>query len=163
MLSRVQVLVTPRMAGHKASMSSTVSHSLFRFMSIKLVMLPNYLILCPRFSFCLLSFPASWVFSNESALCIRWLKYWSFSFNISPSNEYSQLISFRKDWLDLLAVQETLQSLLQQHSSKASVLQHSAFFMVQLSYSYMTTGKAIALTIRTFVDILVWPRSEPPR
>ena len=127
MLSRVQVLVTPRMAGHKASMSSTVSHSLFRFMSIKLVMLPNYLILCPRFSFCLLSFPASWVFSNESALCIRWLKYWSFSFSISPSNENSGLISFSIDWLDLPAVQGTLKCLLQHHSSKTSILQCLAF------------------------------------
>ena len=86
------------------------------------------------------------VFSNESVLCIRWPKYWSFSFNISPSNEYSELISFRMDWLDLLAIQETLKSLLQQHSSKASILQHSAFFIVQFSHPYMTTGKTITLT-----------------
>ena len=91
------------------------------------------------------------IFSNESALCIRWLKYWSFSFNISPCNEYPGLISFRMDWLDLLAVQGTLKSLLQHHSSKASILQHSAFFTVQLSYPYMTTGKTIDLTRRTFV------------
>ena len=102
------------------------------------------------FSFCLQSFPAS-VFSNESVLCIRWPKYWSFSFSLNPSNEYSGLISFRLDWLDLLAVQGTLKSLLQYHSLKASVLQCSAFFMVQVSHPYMTTGKTIALTIQTFV------------
>ena len=102
------------------------------------------------FSSCPQSFPAS-VFSNESALCIRWPKYWSFSFNISPSNEHPGLISFRMDWLDLLAVQGTLKSLLQHHSSKASILRHSAFFTVELSHAYMTTGKTIALTRRTFV------------
>ena len=96
-------------------------------------------------------FPSIGVFSNESALRIRWPKYWSFSFNISPSNEYSGQISFRMDWLDLLAVQETLKSLLQHHSSKASILQHSAFFTVQISHPYMTTGKTIALTRQTFV------------
>ena len=96
-------------------------------------------------------FPSIRVFSNESALCIRWPKYWSFSFNISPSNEHSGLISFRMDWLDLLAVQGTLKSLLKQHSSKASILQRSAFFTVQLSHPYMTTGKTIALTRQTFV------------
>ena len=96
-------------------------------------------------------FPSIWVFSNESALCIRWPKYWSFSFSISPSNDYSGLISFRTDWFDLLAVQGTLKSLLQHHSSKASILWHSAFFVVQLSNLYMTTGKTIALTIWTFV------------
>ena len=103
------------------------------------------------FSSCLQSFPASGSFSNESALCIRWPKYWSFSFSISPSNDYSGLISFRMDWLDLLAVQGTLKSLLQHPSSKTSILQHSAFFRVQLSPLYMTTGKTIALTIQTIV------------
>ena len=98
------------------------------------------------------SFSASRVFSNKSVLCIRWPKYWSFSFNISPSNKQSGLISFRIDWLDLLAVQATLKSLLQHHSSKASVLQHSAFFMAQLSHPYMTTGKTIALTIQTLLS-----------
>ena len=106
------------------------------------------------FSSCLQSFPAS-VFSNESVLCIKWLKYWSFSFSINPSNEYSGLISFRMDWLDLLAVQGTLKSLLQHHSSKVSILQRSAFFMVQLSHPYMTTGKTIALTRWTFVGKVV--------
>ena len=100
-------------------------------------------------------FPSIGVFSNESALRIRWPKYWSFSFNISPSNEYSGQISFRMDWLDLLAVQETLKSLLQHHSSKASILQHSAFFTVQISYPYMTTGKTIALTRQTFVGKVI--------
>ena len=103
------------------------------------------------FSSCLQSFPASGSFSNELALHIRWPKYWSFSFNISPTNEHPGLISFRMDWLDLLAVQETVKSLLRHHSSKASILQHSAFFIAQLSHPYMTTGKTIALTRRTFV------------
>ena len=119
--------------------------------SIESVIPSNHLILrCP---FLLLSsiFPSIRVFSNESVLCIRWPQYCSFSFSISPSNEYSGLISFRKDWLDLLAVQGTLKSLLQHHSSKASILQHSAFFIVQLSHPYMTTGKTIALTRQTFV------------
>ena len=108
----------------------------------------------PLLSFFLLPsiFPSIRVFSNESVLYIRWPKYWSFSFSISPSNEYSGLISFRMDWLDLLAVQGTLQSLLQHHSSKASILKHSAFFIVQLSHPYMTTGKTIALIIRSFVS-----------
>ena len=103
------------------------------------------------FSSLLQSFPSIRVFSNESVLCIRWLKYWSFSFSISPSNEYSGLIFFRMDWLDLFEVQGTVKSLLQHHSSKASILQHSAFFIVQLSHPYMTTGKTIALTRRAFV------------
>ena len=111
----------------------------------------NHLILCHPLLLPPSIFPSIRVFSNESALCIRWPKYWSFSFNISPSNEYSGLISFRMDWLDLLAVQRTLKSLLQHHSSKASVLQCSAFFIVQLSHPYMTTGKTIALTRWTFV------------
>ena len=109
----------------------------------------NHLILCPLLLPSI--FPSIRVFSSESVLHIRWPKYWSFSFNISPSNEYSGLISFRMDWLDLLAIQGTLRSLLQHHSSKASILQHSAFFMVQLSHPYTTTGKTIALTRQTFV------------
>ena len=119
-------------------------------MSIESVMPSNHLILCHPL---LLSsiFPSIRVFSNESALCIRWPKYWSFSFNISPSNEHSGMISFRMDWMDLLAVQGTLKSLLQHHSSKASILQSSAFFTVQLSHPYMTTGKTTALTRQTFV------------
>ena len=118
-------------------------------MSIESVMPSNHLILCHSL---LLSsiFPSIWVFSNESALHIRWPKYWSFSFNISPSNEYPGLITFRMDWLDLLAVQGTPKSLLQHHSSKPSILRRSAFFIVQLSHPYMTTGKTIALTRRTY-------------
>ena len=111
----------------------------------------NYLILCRPLLLLPLIFPSIRVFSNESVLCIRWPQYWSFSFSISPSNEYSGLISFRMDWLDLLSVQGTLKSLLQHHSSKASILRLSAFFTVQLSHPYMTTGKTIALTRRTFV------------
>ena len=112
----------------------------------------NYLILCHPLPLLPSIFPSIRVFSNESALCIRWPKYWSFSFNISPSDEHPGLISFRMDWLDLLAVQGTLKSLLQHHSSKTSILQHSAFFIVQLSHPYMTTGKTIALTRWTFVE-----------
>ena len=111
----------------------------------------NYLILCRPLLLSPPIFPTIWVFSNESVLCIRWPKYWSFSFNISPSNEYSRLISFRMDWLDLLAVQETFKSLLQHYSSKASILQCSSFFIVQFSHPYMTTEKTIALTRWTFV------------
>ena len=120
-------------------------------MSIETVMPSNHLILCPPLLLPSI-FPSIRVFSNELTLRIRWPKYWSFSFNISPSNEYSGLISFRTDWLDLFAVQGTLKSLLQHHSSKASILLLSAFFIVQLSHPYMTTGKTIALTRRTFVD-----------
>ena len=116
------------------------------------VMASNHLILCRPLLFLPSILPSIRVFSSESVLHIRWPKYWSFSFSISPSNEYSGLISFRMDWLDLLAVQGTLKSLLQHHSSKASVLWHSAFFMIQLSHPYMTTGKTIALTRRTFVS-----------
>ena len=126
--------------------------SLLKLMSIKLVTPSNHLILCHPFSSCLQSVLASGLFSNESVLLSRWSKYWSFSFSISPSNEYSGLISFRMDWLDLLAVQGTLKSLLQRHTSKASILRCSAFFIVQLSHPYMTTGKTIALTRWTFVD-----------
>ena len=125
--------------------------SLLRFISIELVMPSNYLILCHPFLLLPSIFPSIRVFSSESVLCIRWPKYWSFNFSISPSNEYSGLISFRMDWFDLLAVQGTLKSLLQHHSSKASILQHSAFFTIQLSHPYMTTGKTIALTRQTFV------------
>ena len=117
----------------------------------ELVMSFNHFILCHPLLFLPSIFPSIRVFSNESALHIRWPKYWSFSFNLSPSNEHPGLISFRMDWLDLLAVQGTLKSLLQHHSSKASVLQHSAFFIIQLSHSYTTTGKTIALSRRTFV------------
>ena len=126
--------------------------SLPKFMSIESVMLSNHFILwCPLLLLPSI-FPSIRVFSNESALSIRWPKYWSFSVNINPSNEHPRLISFRVDWLDLLAVQETLKSLLQHHSSRESVLQWSAFFTVQLSHPYTTTGKTIALTRRTFVD-----------
>ena len=129
----------------------TNSQSLLKLMSIESVMASNYLILCRPLLLLPLIFPSIRVFSNESVLCIRWPQYWSFSFSISPSNEYSGLISFRMDWLDLLSVQGTLKSLLQHHSSKASILWCSAFFIVQLSHPYMTTGKTIALTRRTFV------------
>ena len=121
-------------------------------MSIELVMPSNHLILCCPLLLLPSIFPSIRTFSNESVLCIRWPKYWNFSFNIRPSNEHPELISFRMDWLDLLAVQGTLKSLLQHHSSKASILRHSAFFIVQLSHPYMTTRKTIALTRRTFVD-----------
>ena len=126
--------------------------SLLKLMSIESVMPSNHLILCRPLFLLPSTFPSIRVFSNESVLCIKWQKYWSFSFNISPSNEYSGLISFRIDWFDVLAVQETLKSLLLHHSSKASILQRSAFFVVQLSHPYMTTGKTIALTRQTFVD-----------
>ena len=143
---------TPWTAARQASLSITNSQGLLKLMSIQSVMPSNHLILsCP-----LLLLPSIFrsirVSSNESVLCIRWPKYWSFSFSISLSNEYSGLISFRIDWLDLLAVQGTLNSLLQHHSSKASILQCSAFFIVQISHLYMTTGKTIALTIWTFVS-----------
>ena len=128
-----------------------ISWSLFKLTSIESVMPSNHLILCYLLLLLPSIFPSNRVLSKESALHIRWPKYWSFHFSISSSNEYSGLISFRIDWFDLLAVQGTLKSLLQHHSSKASILHCSAFFMVQLSYSYMTTGKTIALTKRTFV------------
>ena len=132
------LFVTPWTAAHQASLSITNSRGLLRLMSIEPVMTSNHLILCHPFLLLPSIFPSIRVFSNESVLHIRWPKYWSFSFNISPSNEYSGLISFRMGWLDLLAVQGTLKSLLQHHSSKASVLQCSAFFTVQLSHPYMT-------------------------
>ena len=140
---------TPWTAAHQASLSLTISLSLPKFMSIELVMPSNHLILCRPLLPSI--FPSIRVFSNESARHIRWPKYWSFSFSISPSSEYSGLISFRMDWLDLLAVQGTLKSLLQHHNSKASILWCSAFFMVQFSHPYVTTGKTIALTRWTFV------------
>ena len=141
--SRVRLFVTPWTAARQASLSITNSRSLLRLMSIKLVMPSNYLILCHPHLLPPSIVPSIRVFSSGSVLLIRWPKYWSFSFNISPSSEYSGLISFRMDWLDLLAVQGTLKSLLQHHSSKASILWRSAFFIVQLSNPYMTTGKTI--------------------
>ena len=144
--------MTPWIVARQASLSITNSWSLLKLMSIKLVMLSNNLILCHPLLLLLSILLTIRVFSNGSVLCIRWPKYWSFSFSISPSNEYSGLISFRMDWLDLPAVQGILKSLLQHHSSIASVLQYSAFFMVQLSHPYITTGKIIALTRWTFVS-----------
>ena len=133
------------------SLSITNSQSIFKLMSIELVMPSNHLILCHPLLLPPSILPSNRVFLNESVLCIRWPECWSFSFSISPSNEYSGLISFRMDWFDLLAIQEALKSLLQHHSSKASMLRHSAFFIVQLSHLYMTTGKTTALTKWTFV------------
>ena len=141
----------PWTAAHQASLSITNSRSLFKLLSIESVMPSNHLILCCPLLLLPSIFPSIRVFSKESVLHITWPKYWSFSFNISPSSEYSGLISLRMDWLDLLAVQGTLKSLLQHHSSKASVLLCSAFFIVQFSHPYMTTGKTIALTGHTFV------------
>ena len=150
-LSRVRLFVTPCTSAHQASLSITNSRSLLKLISIELVMPSNHIILCHPLLLLPSIFPSIRVFSDESALRIRWPKYWSLSFNISLSNEHPGLISFRMDWLDLLAVQGTLKSLLQHHSSKASILWCSAFFIVQLSHPYMTTGKTIALTRRTFV------------
>ena len=144
--------VTPWTAACQASLSITKSPSLLKLMSIKLVMPSNHLILCRPLLLPPSIFHSIRVFLNESVLCIRWPKYWSFSFSISSSNEYLRLMSFRMDWLDLLAVQGTLKSLLQHHSSKVSILWHSSFFMVQLSHPYMTTGKTMALTRWTFVS-----------
>ena len=144
-LSRVQHFVTPWTAAHQTFLSITNSWSLLKLMSIELVMPSNRFIFC-RALLLPSIFSSIRVFSNESVLCIRWPKYWSFSFSISLSNEYSGLISFRMDWLDLLAVQGTLKSLFQHHSSKASILRRSAFFMVRLSHPYVTAGKTIALT-----------------
>ena len=150
-LSYVQLFATPWTEAHQASLSITNSQSLLKLMSIKSVMPPNHFILCHPLLLLASIFPSIRVFSDMSALHIRWLKYSNFSFSISPSSEYSGLISFRIDCLDLLAVQGTLKSLLQHHSSKASILRCSAFFIVQLPHPYMTTGKTIALTRRTFV------------
>ena len=145
-LSHVRLFVTSWTAARQAFLSITNSRSPPKPISIVLVMPSNHLILCHPLLLLLSIFPSIRVFSNESALRIRWPKYWSFSFNISPSNEHPGLISFRMDWLYLLAVQGTLKSLLQHHSSKASILRCSAFFIVQLSHPYMTAGKTIALT-----------------
>ena len=150
-LSRVWLFVTPWIAAHQASLSITNSQSLPKLLSIELVMPSSHLFLCRPLLLLPPIPPTIRVFSNESALHMRWPKYWSFSFSIIPSKEHSGLISLRMDWLDLLAVQGTLHSLLQYHSSKASILQHSAFFRVHLSHPYMTTGKSIALTRWTFV------------
>ena len=151
LLSHVQLFVPPWTAARQTFLSITNSWSLPKFISIELVMPSNCFILCCPLLLLPSIFPSIRVFSNESALHIKWPKYWNFSFNISPSNEHPGLISFRMDWLDLLAVQGTLRSLLQQHSSKASILRCSAFFIGQLSHPYMTTRKTRALTRRTFV------------
>ena len=145
-----QLFAAPWTAAHQASLSITNSLSLLKLMSIESVIPSNHLILCHPLLLLPSIFPSIRVFSNESAFCIRWPKYWSFSFSISPSNDYSGLISFRMDWMVLLAVQGTLKSLLQHHSSKASILWRSIFFMVLLSHPYMTTGKTIPLTRQTF-------------
>ena len=151
-LSLNHVSLWPHGLAKQASLSFTISRSLLKLMSIESVMPLNHLILCRPLLLLPSIFPWIKIFSNESPLCIRWPKYWGFSFSISPSNEYSGLISFRTDWFNLLAVQGTLKSLLQHHSSKASILRHSAFFMVQHSHLYMTTGKTIALTRWTYVS-----------
>ena len=151
LLSCVRLFATPWNVARQASLSITNSRSLLKLMSIESVMPSNHLIFCRPLLLSPSTFPNIRVFSNESALHIRWPKYWSFSFTISPSSEHSGLISFRMGWLDLLTVQGTLKSLLQHHSSKASILQCSAFFIIQLSQPYMTTGKTITLTRRTFV------------
>ena len=150
-LSRVWLFATPWTTACQASLSISNSRNSPRLMCIESLMPSNHLILCRPLLFLPSIFPSIRVFSNESALLIRWPKYWSFSFSISPSSEHPGLISFRMDWLDLLAVQGTLKSLLQYHSSKASSLRQSAFFLVQFSHPYMTTDKAIALTRWTFV------------
>ena len=154
-LSCVQLFATPWTAASQVSLSITNSRSLLKLMSTASVMPPNHLIFCHPLLLPPSILPSIRVFSNESVLCIRWPKYWSFSFSISPSNEYSGWISFRMNWLDYLAVQGTLKSLLQHHSSKASILWSSAFFRVQLSHPYITTGKTIALTRRTFVGKVI--------
>ena len=156
MLSRVQLFANPRIAACQASLSITNSWSSLRLTSVESVMQSSHLILCRPFLLLLPIPPSITVFSNESTLCMTWPKYWSFSFSIIPSKEIPGLISFRMDWLDLLAVQGTLKSLLQHHSSKASILQHSAFFTVQLSYPYMITGKTIALTRWTFIGKVMY-------
>ena len=149
--SHVRLFATPRIAAHQASLSITNSQSLLILLSIESVMTSSHLILCRPLLLLPPIPPSIRVLSNESTLCMRWPKYWSFSFSISPSNEHPGLISFKMDWLDLLAVHGTLKSLLQHHSSKASILRHSAFYTVQLAHPYMTTGKTIALTRWTFV------------
>ena len=150
LLSHVRLFATPWIAAHQAFLSITNSRSLLRLMSIELVMPSSHLILCCPLLLLPLIPPSIRVFLIESVLCIRWPKYWSFSFSISPSNEYSGLIAFSMDWLELFAVQGTLKSLLQHQSSKASILWHSYFFIVKLSHRHMSTGKTIALMRRTF-------------
>ena len=156
-LSRVWLFVTPWITAHQASLSNTISRSLLKLMSIESVMPSNHLIICCPLLLLPPIPPSVRVFSNESTLRMRRPKYWSFSFSISPSNEHPGLISFRMDWLDLLAVQGTLKSILQHHSSKASIFWRSAFFTVQLSCPYMTTGKTIALTRWNFVGKVMSP------
>ena len=151
-LSGIQIFVTPWTAAHQASLSITNSHSLLKLMSIELVMPSNHLILCCPLLLLSSIFTSIRVFPNESVLHIRWPKHWTFSFSISPSNEYSGLISCRVDWFDLLAAQRTLKSLLQHCSSKTSIFWCSAFLIVQISCSYTTTGKTIALNRQTFVS-----------
>ena len=151
-LSYVRLFTTTWTTAHQASLSITNSQSPPKLMSIKSVIPSNHFILCRPLLLLSPIPPSIRVFSNESALCIGWPKYWGFSFNISPSNEHPGLISFRMDWLDLLAVQGTLSRLLQHNTSKASILLYSDFFIVQLSHPYMTTGKTIALTRWAFVD-----------
>ena len=150
-LSRVQLFTIPWTVARQASLSIINSQSLLKLVPIESVMPSNHIILCHPLLLPASVFPSIRDFSDESVVRIRWPKYWNFSFSISPSNEYSGLVSFRMEWLDLLAVQGTLNSLLQHHSSKASILQCSAFFIVQLSHPSMTTGKTIALTRWTFV------------
>ena len=151
--SHVRLFATPWTAAHQASLSITNSRSPLKPMSIDSIMPSNYLILCCPLLLLPPIFPSIRVFFNKLALHIRWPKYWSFSFSISPSNEYPGLTSFRIDWLDLLAVQGTLRSLLQHHSSKASILRHSIFFMVQLSHLYMTTGKTLSVVLTALYQI----------
>ena len=156
LLSHVQLFATPCIKAHQASLSSTNSQSLLKLMSIESVIPSNHLILCHPVLHLPLLFPSIRVFSSELVLRIKWPKYWNFSFSISPSNEYSELISFRMDWFDLCAVQGTLKDLLQHHGSKASILWHSGSFIIQLSHPYMTTGKTIALTRWTFVSKVIF-------
>ena len=151
LLIHVQLFATPRTAAPQSSLLINNSQSPLKLMSFESVMPTNHLNLCRPLLLLPSIFSSIRVFSNESALCIRWPNYWSFSFSTSPSNEHPGLIPFRMDWLDFLAVQGTLKSPLQHHSSKASILRHSAFFIVQPSHPYMTTGNTIALTIQTFV------------
>ena len=162
LFSCVWLFATPRTAACQASLFITNSRSLLKLMSFESLMPSNHLILYHPLLFLPSIFPSIRVFPNQSVLHIRWPKYWSFSFTISPSNEYSGLISFRMDWLDLLAIRGTLKSLPQHHSSKASILWHSAFFIVQLSHAYMTTGKTVALTRWTFVGKVMSLLSNMP-
>ena len=158
LFSGVRLFVTPWTAAHQDSMSITNSQSLLKIMPILSAMSSNYLLLCRPLLLPPSIFLSIRVFSNKSVIHVRWPKYWSFSFSISPSNEYSGLISFRIDWLNVLAVQGTRKSLLQHHSSKTSILQCSVFFIVQLSHPHMTTGKTKALTRCTFVDKVIGPK-----